>query len=134
MKKNKFYIFVSLICVVFCLVFGYGALAFDTDSTGLTNTANSAGFDTQAPPNLAALIGNIIQAVLAIIGVVLLIIIIYGGFLYMTSGGSPDQATKGKNWIINGIIGVIIIVLAYAISSYVIDLIAGAMEGNRSLR
>jgi len=48
-------------------------------------------------------------------------LIIYAGFLWMTAGGNPEQVDKAKQWLTNAIIGLAIILAAYAISGFVID-------------
>lgn len=58
---------------------------------------------------------QIIQWALAIAFIVAVIILIYGGFLYITSAGNQDTATKGKNAIVNALIGIVVIVLSYMI-------------------
>lgn len=45
--------------------------------------------------------------------------IIYGGFQYMTSAGSPDATKSAKDTIVNGIIGAVIAVFAVAIVSFI---------------
>ncbi len=69
---------------------------------------------------IASYVGGIIQIALGFVGIILFIVILYGGFLWMTAGGNEEQVTKAKTWIKNGVIGIIIIVMAYAISYFVI--------------
>lgn len=104
------------------LVLGAGAMAQDNFlSSELENVGNAAFGGTGTPAtDLPTAIGNVINVILGFLGVVLLVIVIYGGFLYMTSGGSEDKAKKGVKWIINGIIGLVIILLAYAITDFVV--------------
>jgi|GEM_PF-762591 len=64
-------------------------------------------------------IKKIVTAVLGIIGLIAVLYLIYGGVLYLTSGGNEEQVGKAKNVILYAIIGVIIIVLSYAIVSWV---------------
>jgi len=70
---------------------------------------------------LPTIIGNIINIVLGFLGIVLLVYLIWGGFLWMTSGGSEEGATKAKEMIKNAIIGLIIIVASYALSTFVLS-------------
>ena len=67
----------------------------------------------------------IINSVLGLLGVIFLIIIIYAGFLWMTAGGNDEQVGKAKKLLINSIIGVVIIVGAYAISYFVLSAVLG---------
>ncbi|MCF7906395.1 hypothetical protein K9L04_00490, partial [Patescibacteria group bacterium] len=52
--------------------------------------------------------------------------IVYGGILWMTSGGEEEKVKKAKKLMISGIIGMIIIVSAYAITSYLLNNLLGA--------
>jgi len=57
----------------------------------------------------------------------LAVFIVYGGAMWMTSGGNEEQIKKAKGMIVNAIIGLVIVLLAYAISSFIIDKLAGAV-------
>ncbi|PIR94259.1 hypothetical protein COT97_02085 [Candidatus Falkowbacteria bacterium CG10_big_fil_rev_8_21_14_0_10_39_11] len=72
------------------------------------------------------IIGRILRIFLGFLGVVSLAIVLYGGFLYMTSGGAETSVEKAKKWIINGIIGMVIIMSAFSITSYVINRLSEA--------
>jgi len=49
--------------------------------------------------------------------------------MYMTAGGNTDTVDKAKKYIINGIVGVIIIALAFAMSTFVLEQIGSAVGG-----
>lgn len=66
-------------------------------------------------------IGGIIKIALDFLGIVLLVIILYGGYLWMTAGGNEEQIKKAKAWITNGVIGVVIVIAAYVVSYFVIQ-------------
>lgn len=112
---------VMIVLILFAVVFfimpniagAQDDLVTETQALGET-----AGFSQQPLP---VIIGNIIRIFLGFLGVVLLIIIIYGGFLYMTSGGEPDKVSKARKWIVNGIIGLVICLSAFAITSFIIS-------------
>jgi cbb3-type cytochrome oxidase subunit 3 len=116
----------KIICSSLLVIFfiAPSVLAFDPAKTGLTDTAETAGFDT-SKTDLAVIIGTIIQVLLGLIGTVFLIITIYGGAMYMFPGGKEDNTKKGRAMIINGAIGMLIIALAYALSTFVINLLKG---------
>jgi hypothetical protein len=46
--------------------------------------------------------------------------------MYMTAGGDPGKVDKAKKMITEGIVGIVIIIAAYSISSFVIDALKGA--------
>lgn len=66
-------------------------------------------------------IASIINVALSLLGIIVLVIIIYGGFLWMTAGGNDEKVGEAKKWIFGGIIGLVIILSAYAIASFVIS-------------
>lgn len=70
-------------------------------------------------------ITNIINAVIAALGIVAVVVIVLGGVQYMTSTGDSTKVKKAKDTILYGIVGLIICVLAYAIVNFVI----GGLEG-----
>ncbi len=81
---------------------------------------NRAGFGTTVR-TLPDIIGNIVNIVLSFLGVLLLVYLIYAGFLWMTSGGDSKKADSAKSYIQNAIIGLIIILASFAISNFVIS-------------
>jgi heme/copper-type cytochrome/quinol oxidase subunit 2 len=87
----------------------------------IEETAQQAGPAAGTQRSLPEIIGNIIQWVLGLIGVVLLIMFIYGGVLYATSAGNEEKIETGKKVMLYAIIGVVIIALAFALTRYVIQ-------------
>ena len=79
--------------------------------------------------DLREVVGSIIKVALSFLGVVAIIIVLIGGFKYMTAGGSDEKVAEARKWIISGIIGVAIILAAYAITSFVIDRLVKATGG-----
>ena len=81
---------------------------------------------SQHPAQLAAVI---IKGLLGFVGVLFFALIIYGGFLYMTSGGNQEKVTKAKNYLIYSAIGLFVILSAYAITTLVVRIIANSQRG-----
>ncbi len=79
----------------------------------------SAGTVLRSISNPEDKITSIIGTVLSFVGVAFLILMIYGGILWMTSQGNNDQIKKAKGILINGIIGLVIVIFAYAITAYI---------------
>jgi len=79
--------------------------------------------------DLTTTIGSLIRVALGFLGVVAVVIILLGGFKWMTAGGSDEKVGEAKKLIIAGIIGLAIILSAYAIASFVISSIVGATTG-----
>ncbi len=72
-------------------------------------------------------IGRIVKIVLAFLGLIAVVIIIAGGFIWMTSGGVPEKINKAKKIMLAGSIGLGIIVLSYAIASFIVSLLWGQL-------
>jgi hypothetical protein len=85
----------------------------------VTNIGRAAGVGTTR--TLPEIIGSIINVVLGFLGILLLVYLLYAGFLWMTAGGSEEKVDTAKTMIKNAIIGLIIIVAAFAISSFVLN-------------
>ncbi|MFH1508553.1 MAG: MMCAP2_0565 family pilin-like conjugal transfer protein [bacterium] len=66
-------------------------------------------------------VGNVIRWVLGIIGVILVALIVYGGFLYMTSAGNEETAGKAKLVLTYAVIGIVIVAISWIISDYVLS-------------
>ncbi len=79
--------------------------------------------------SIASIFKLIINWALAIAFIAAVIMLIYGGFLYITSAGNTDNATKGKTAIVNALIGIVIIVLSYIIVQIVYRFVAGQGTG-----
>ncbi len=74
------------------------------------------------------LAGTLISAALTIVGVVFFILMLYGGFLWMTARGNEDQVDRSKQIIIASMIGIIVIVGAYAITQFIITAVVNSAK------
>lgn len=66
-------------------------------------------------------IGRIINSALGIVGSLALLMFIYGGFVWLTSAGSSDKVTKGKNILVWATIGLVVIFMSYGATKFVLD-------------
>ena len=69
---------------------------------------------------------QVTNTVLYIVGIVSVVMLIYGGLRYVISGGDSKKVTDAKNTILYAIIGLIISILAFAIVNFVINAITGS--------
>jgi len=83
----------------------------------------STAYGQSEPTPLVAIIAGIVNILLAILAIVFLILIIYGGYAWMTAMGQEDKIKKAKQIIINAAIGLLIVILSYAIVNFVITLL-----------
>lgn len=82
-----------------------------------------------ADASLADIISGIIRVIMGVLGVIVVLIILWGGFIWMTAGGEPDKVDKAKKMIYSGIIGLIVILAAYAIASFVMSSLTSIVQG-----
>lgn len=82
-------------------------------------TAEAAGFGE--PRSIPEIIGGLIGVFLSLLGVIFLCLVIYGGVLWMTSGGKEEKIRKAKETLTQATIGLIIIVSAYGITAFVMN-------------
>ncbi len=75
---------------------------------------------------------RIINVALSFLGIISVIIVITGGFKYMISGGEEDKTTKAKDLITSGIIGLAIILSAWAITRFVLSSLLTATSGREA--
>lgn len=69
-------------------------------------------------------VNSVIQIAIGMIGLLAVLVMIYGGFMFLTSTGDASKVAKGKNILIYGLVGLIVAIMAFAIVSFV-----GAMVG-----
>ena len=126
-KKTQFFLLITL--SIFNLFFILNtSLASTSTLDGLNKTANKIDpykeqIDINAIDFIQTKTGQIIGIVLAFIGVIFLILTIYAGITWMVSGGNQEKITKAKDLIIHSIIGLIIILIAYAAVAFVGNLL-----------
>jgi multisubunit Na+/H+ antiporter MnhB subunit len=94
----------------------------DTSTMSLTNGSDCAKGDG-TPTSLFAdggVFKTIVNIMLFLVGAIAVIMLIFGGIRYVTSGGAQDQVTAAKNTIMYAIIGIVVAILAYAVVNFVI--------------
>jgi hypothetical protein len=68
-----------------------------------------------------AIVASVIRVILGFLGIVAVIIILLGGFKWMTAGGNEDKVAEARKLIVSGIIGLVIIMAAFGIAQFVIN-------------
>lgn len=104
------------------LLFAHVTVAQTTDQITVDDLGLSYGAETGlSNTDIRLTIARIIRVALGLLGIVALVLILYGGFVWMTAGGDDEKIQKAKKILINAAIGLIIILSAYAIASFVIN-------------
>jgi hypothetical protein len=100
------------------------AKAQDLGGTLLNQAAVTNGGYQTTP--LETVLGTVISAFLGLLGVIFLVLIIYGGYVWLIARGDESKVEKAKNTIINSTIGLAIVLGAYAITYYILTAILSA--------
>ena len=111
-NQSKFILFLLL------LVFSFSSLSFVfADDTGLETTYPAIGGQPGLSDDatLPEYVKYIFQVSLIIVALASFAVLIYGGFVFLTSGNSPTAHNEGKNWLLSGILGLIIALCSYLI-------------------
>lgn len=124
MRQNKF----LLILILFILLFSFLSsftLAADPVRNIVSNGAEREleveypevpGAPTPGPKTtIPEYVKYIFKFSLIIAAIAAFAILIYGGFRYLTSAGSPETIREAKNWIFGGILGLVILLCSYLI-------------------
>jgi hypothetical protein len=88
-----------------------------------------AAYTQGGTTDLATLAGSLISEAIGLLGILLLGLLLYGGVIWMTAGGDKAKVEKATAIIRNAVIGLIIVVLAYAISDFVLSSLGNATTG-----
>ena len=93
--------------------------------SGLTNASTSVGTSANAASlntatSLPQMVGKGVGVLLGVLGIAFVVMVVYAGFLYLTAQGEETNVKKAKKMLTQAVIGMVIVVSAYAISSYVI--------------
>jgi cysteine-rich repeat protein len=107
------------------LSLGVGVLfAHPTLAGDFEDFARTAGFSTQ--DDIIVIIARLIRTAITMVGVVAVVFIIFGGFMWMTAGGNPDRLKKAKSILTNAIIGLLIVFSSFAIVQFVLNSLVDA--------
>ena len=104
--------------------------AADDAMNQLKAAAGDKGAGLTAPRDPRIIVANSVRVILEFLGVIALVLVIYAGFLWMTAGGNEEKVTKAKNIITAAVIGLIITMAAYAITSFVTNRVSGNNNTN----
>lgn len=112
---------------VFAMAFAITAPLKASAATGTLDLGLTYGADTGlGNTDIRTTIAKIIKTAMSLLGIVATVIVLIGGFKWMTAGGNDDQVGEAKKWIFSGVIGLAIILSAYALSSFVINQLVAA--------
>jgi len=127
MKKNiaKLIMIAFLILPVFSLMAAPVLAQTGNVDLGL-NTGNQIGLGNTGPKEI---IVNLVQVALGFLGIIAVIIILIGGFKWMTAQGNDDKIAEARKLIQAGVIGLVIILAAWGITFWLISTVWNVTGG-----
>lgn len=130
LKLKKITVFlIVLLAVIFLLPKDLLAQTVN-EATGVNDLAN-AGVNL-GQKDLKEVIANIINIILAFLGVIAVVLFIYAGWLWMTAQGDAAKVEKAKKIMIDTTIGLAITLSAYAIASFILRALFNGTFGNNN--
>lgn len=124
-----------ILSTVLVAVLGFVSVAFaqtDTISEGF-NVAQNIGEGALGTTDIRTIIVNVVNVALGFLGIVAVIILMYGGYLWMTSGGNQERVDSAKKTIRNAVIGLLIIIASWAIVFFAVNQLFRATGGTSGL-
>lgn len=117
----------AVFCIILVSIFIVTNFAFaldiGMDEAGNTGLSNGNGQSPQV------FIINIVRFLLTFLGLVATVMILYGGFIWMTSQGNPERINMAKKTLIGAVIGLVIILFSFAIVTYILNSVVAGLGG-----
>lgn len=82
--------------------------------------------------SLQTTVAKLINVSLSLLGMIAVVIVLIGGFKWMTAGGNEDKVAEARKLIFAGIVGMAIILSAWAIARFVLSNLANATDVQRT--
>lgn len=128
-QPKKILSLIILLIIFASLIATNNVLANNTIIENLDAVAQRAGLTQQ--DDIRVVIAGIIGVIFGFLGIIMVVFIIYGGWLWMTSAGDSAKVDKAKKLIINAIIGIVIVIASWSIASYIINKAISATGGGQ---
>ena len=115
--------FSALILLSLTLFFSLPSFVFAQDNYGLDSTAGAAGIPTAK--NVTTILGDVIGTALSLVSVLFFGLMLYAGIKWMLARGDEGESTKALDTIVAAIIGLVIVLASYAITTFVFKSVGG---------
>jgi uncharacterized membrane protein len=126
---KKFILPLAIIAVLFAMAISVSP-AMAQGLEGALESLGTLQSESGLPEgDLYQTVGGIINIILGLIGLILVVLIIYAGFLWMTAQGDSKKVDQAKDIIKNAIIGILVTLLAYGIAQFVLTALTESLGG-----
>ena len=82
------------------------------------------GFNVDQARGPEEVVGLVISTVLGFLGIIFVVLMVYGGVLWMTAGGNDQEVEKAQKIIKRTAIGLFLVVISYGLSWFIISIIS----------
>ena len=113
--KNKIIVIITMLFL--SIFFILPAFAGDY---GLTDVGTGVGY-SKGNDNIYTIVNLIVNVVLSLLAIIFFAVMMYGGIRWMTARGKDELTEKAKNAITAGIIGLIVILISYSVSAFILS-------------
>ncbi|MCK5060947.1 hypothetical protein KAR28_00185 [Candidatus Parcubacteria bacterium] len=124
---KKLFCFAAMFTVMFMAVSAFALPAMAQPDLGL-NYATNLGLASQNGDVRDTAV-DIVKYLMTFLGIIAVVVILIGGFRWMTAGGNEDKIASAKKTITAGAIGLVVILAAFAIVTFVIQITTNAING-----
>ena len=124
MKRFNSPLFIGLFLALTFSVGLFFATPVLAQTSGLAAFGEAAGFSTTA--TIPVIVARLIRTVISITGILAVLLIIFGGFKFMTAAGDPTKIQSAKRVITNAVIGLVIVFASFAITQFILNTLIDA--------
>lgn len=124
MKKQ---VLATLICLSILTIAILPTIVMAQDEFGLNIVAEEVNVWGEEG-SLESVVPRLINIVMSVLGIIAVVIILIGGFMWMTAAGNEERVGKAKQVLVAGVIGLLIVIAAYAIANFVITKLYQAVQ------
>lgn len=82
---------------------------------------SNSGLPSEDSP--AVIVAIVIQGLLGVVAIIFFVLVVIAGIKWMMAGGNEETVSKSKQQILNGALGLIVIIFSYAITSLIFNII-----------
>lgn len=122
----------NVVLIILTLLTLSPSIVFAAPDIGMGNAsaiAVTAGYDTATEFSMSQTIGRYIRVAMSLVGMIFLVLTVYAGFLWMTASGNEEQVTKAKEIVERSVLGLVIVLAAYSITTFVLVSIGASTNG-----
>lgn len=120
--ENRYNRIMLILNSIFVLFFPSIVLAGNVTLEKMKGVAETGGYASGIDEfSMAKMVGTVVTSFLSLLGIVFVVLMLYGGFKWMKASGREDEVGKAQDIIRNAIIGLILTASSYSISLYVMS-------------